>query len=232
MTLKVIGAGFARTGTLSLKAALEELGFGPCYHMVDLINNLDAHLGFWNNAVGKKTTNWQTFFANYQAVVDFPTSLFYQELMQVYPKAKVVLTVRDPSTWYDSVCETIMPVRPFYADLLDFVKAPFSPYNMMSVKFRPLTRFMWHTPFNGKFANKQHAMQVFAKHIDTVQQTVPPERLLVFEVKQGWEPLCHFLGVPVPQDKPFPRLNERSVMQESMQEFKDTLKWDTTGEKK
>jgi len=231
MTLKVIGAGFARTGTLSLKAALEELGFGPCYHMSDLINNLDTQLGFWNNAVRKKTVDWQSFFANHQAAVDFPASLFYQELMQVYPDAKVILTVRDPSKWYDSVRETIVPPRPFYADFLDFVKAPFSPYHMLGVKFRPMTRFMWHTPYNGKFDNKQHAMSVFTQHIETVKRTVPAERLLVFEVKQGWEPLCNFLNVPVPQDKPFPYLNERAAAMQAMSEFKDTMQWNVSSTK-
>lgn len=231
MTLKVIGAGLARTGTLSLKAALEELGFGPCYHMMELFNHMDAHLGFWNNAARRKPVDWQAFLANYQAAVDVPASLFYKELMQLYPDAKVVLTIRNASNWYDSVRETILPHRPFYADFLDFVKAPFSPYHMANVKFRPLTKFMWIDPYDGKFGNKQHALQVFQRHIDEVKRTVPAEQLLVFEVKEGWEPLCNFLGVPVPPDKPFPRLNERTAMQQTLEEIKDTMQW-VVGEQK
>src|ERR1041384_7757362 len=99
MSLKVIGAGLPRTGTLSLKIALEELGFVKCYHMCELFNDLNQ-LDFWNRCARGKPVNWEAFFTGYQAAIDFPASLFYKELIQIYPKAKVVLTVRDPATWY------------------------------------------------------------------------------------------------------------------------------------
>jgi hypothetical protein len=232
MTLKVIGAGLPRTGTLSLKAALEELGFGLCYHMSEFTNHYDAHIGFWADAARGKPVDWRTFFASYQAAVDAPTCFFYKELMQFYPDAKVLLTIRDPSTWYDSARATLMRPRPFYADLLDLIKAPFSPYHMSNVKFRPLTKLIWHDPYNGKFFDRQQAVLGFQRHNEMVKRAVPADRLLVFEVKQGWEPLCNFLGVPVPQDKPFPHLNERAATQQTMDKIKDTMHWDVSGEKK
>jgi len=225
MALKVIGAGLARTGTLSLKAALEELGFGPCYHMIDFSNHFDDHIGFWNDALRRKRVDWHAFFADYQAAVDSPTRVFYEELMQLFPNAKVILTIRDPSRWYDSVRETIRPPRPFYADFLATLRAPFSTYYRQTVQYRPFTRHMWVDMFQGKFDDKQYAMQVFEQHTEDVKRIVPAARLLIFEAKQGWEPLCTFLGVPVPKGKPFPHLNERADMQQMLQESKTEKHW-------
>src|SRR5262245_50709202 len=107
--LRVIGAGFGRTGTLSLKAALEQLGFNPCYHMVEVLSHPD-HIARWR-AIGEgQAAEWEALFAGYQAAVDVPASEYYAQLMQAYPEAKVVLTVRDPEQWYESASSTIFRV--------------------------------------------------------------------------------------------------------------------------
>lgn len=210
MTIKLIGAGFGRTGTTSIKAALEELGFTKCYHMIEVITH-PAHVPIWSAALAGKSTDWPAFFTGYQATVDWPGCTFYQELMRVYPEAKVLLTVRDPEKWYESTRNTIYQL-------------PRSPAIRILRLFLPhLRRFtalneqlIWQGTFGGKFADRQHAIAVFQAHIAAVKEYVPTDRLLVYDVREGWEPLCKFLDVPVPSDKPFPRLNDTATMQRMM----------------
>ncbi|MGI9061106.1 MAG: sulfotransferase family protein [Ktedonobacteraceae bacterium] len=211
--MKVIGAGFGRTGTLSLKTALEELGFAPCYHMVALFNNPDD-VDQWEAATRGEVVDWEAFLADYQATVDWPGCAFYKELMLVYPEAKVLLTVRDFDKWYESVQATIYetsrrfaqmrkaPVRSFFIGRL-------FPAGRMGV-VRLINNLIWEKTFGGNFDDKTHALAVFDQHIEEVKRLVPADRLLVYNVKEGWGPLCAFLGVAVPMDKPFPHLNERA----------------------
>ena len=211
--MKVIGAGFGRTGTLSLKAALEELGFAPCYHMVELFEKPDD-TEQWRAAMRGEAVDWKAFLAGYQATVDWPGCSFYKELMQAYPEAKVVLTVRDFDKWYESVLATI------YASSRRFEgmrKAPVRAFFIQRFILRSRVRvvrlindLIWEKTFGGNFADKAHALEVFNQHIEEVKQQVPADKLLVFNVKEGWGPLCAFLGVAVPTDKPFPHLNERA----------------------
>ena len=194
--LRIIGAGFGRTGTLSTKAALEELGYGPCYHMVDVFQRL-ADLPVWLDATAGKPVDWKALFKDFQATVDWPGCSFYKDLMKVYPEAKVILNVRDPESWYASTLESIYAAG-------KGVK-PTSMYARLTYGL------MWDGTFGGKFEDKAHALDVFARHNEDVKKHVPADRLLVFEVKEGWEPLCKFLGVPAPS-KPFPRLNDRESL--------------------
>ena len=191
--LKVIGAGFGRTGTLSTKNALEELGFGPCYHMTELFERPGA-TEQWQAIVAGVPTDWKAVFAGYQASVDWPACAFYKELMQVYPEAKVLLTVRDPDRWYESVRNTIY--------VASHQHLPHSPHAQM------VNSLIWQGTFDGKFEDKDYAISIFHRHTEEVKQHVPPEKLLVYNVKESWEPLCDFLGVAVPSI-PFPRLNDR-----------------------
>lgn len=191
MGLKVIGAGFGRTGTASLHLALNQLNQGPTQHMFHLTGEIVGQL----HAVAKNgaSPDWDQLLDGYNSAVDWPWSAFYKELMEKYPEAKVVLTVRDPEKWYASTMETVYgsssraPAGPFR----DFVHA-----------------VVWDGVFDGRFEDKAYAIQKFNEHIEEVKKTVPADRLLVFEVKDGWEPLCSFLGVPVP-DGPFPKTNTR-----------------------
>ncbi|HKV57881.1 MAG TPA: sulfotransferase [Ktedonobacteraceae bacterium] len=192
--LKVIGAGFGRTGTLSLKHALEELRVGPCYHMTELFERPVANEQ-WAAIVRGEPVDWHVVFEGYQATVDWPACAYYRELMQVYPDAKVLLSVRDPEKWYESVANTIY-------------QAPRqNPDHALSVHGRMVSALIWQRTFDGRFEDKDFAISVFLRHIEEVKQHVPAEKLLVYDVKEGWEPLCAFLGVEV-SAKPFPHVND------------------------
>lgn len=206
MTLKVIGAGFGRTGTSSLKRALEDLGFGPCHHMTEVLAHPEQ-LPVWEAAVDGKPVEWEAVFRDYQAAVDWPAAAFYASLMEHYPDARVILTVRDAERWYESTRRTIyaistLTMSPPVVWLLPWL-AP-RPYRVAAMS----TRLIWDQLFGGHFTDRQHAINVFTRSNADVQRRVPPERLLVYDVKQGWEPLCMFLGVAVPDDTPFPHLND------------------------
>ena len=195
--LKIIGAGFGRTGTLSLKHALEELGYSPCYHMSELFDKpgVDAQ---WDAIVSGEPADWHTIFKGYQATVDWPACTFYKELMQLYPDAKVLLSARDPEKWYESVANTIYRVSHLNPDHAR------TPHGHM------VHTLIWQGTFDNRFEDKEYAIAVFLRHIQEVKQYVPAEKLLVYEVKEGWEPLCAFLGVAVPAGKPFPHDNDRA----------------------
>ena len=200
MALKVIGAGFGRTGTTSLKLALEQLGFDKCYHMREGMKKHKAKV--WYEISQGKPVDWDKIFKGYQATVDWPACMFYKELMEQYPDAKVLLTVRDPDKWYDSALNTI-----YYGNKMPY----WASFYINPMKYTPLMtdHIIWDGTFDGKFTDREHTINVFKKHIEEVKSYVPPEKLLVYEVKQGWEPLCRFLNVPIPEGKPFPLLNDK-----------------------
>ena len=208
--MEVIGAGFGRTGTLSLKAALEQLGFGPCYHMLEVFDK-PRHVELWQAAGEGKAIDWQELFAGYRAAVDWPTCAFYEQLMGAYPEAGVILTVRDFEGWYKSVLNTIYPRGGPDAERV-------SPLGPGDTSFpRMVNTVIWQGTFGGRFGEKEHARQVVEGHIQQVKERVPAERLLVFDVKEGWAPLCYFLHVPIPET-PFPRLNDTAAFQQRIQE--------------
>jgi len=210
MTIKLIGAGFGRTGTTSIKAALEELGFDPCYHMIEVLTD-PSQVAIWQAAISGKPVDWSTLFADYQATVDWPGCTFYQELLATYPEAKVLLTVRDPEKWYDSTAKTIYSLpRSSTMRIVKLFVPHFRRFYAMN------EQLIWQGTFGGRFEDRQHAIAIFQAHIEAVKQTVPADKLLVYDVREGWEPLCKFLGVPVPEGKPFPRLNDGVIMQRVM----------------
>jgi hypothetical protein len=196
MPLKVIGAGYGRTGTLSLKLALEQLGLGPCFHMSEAISNPACIPGWVEAANGRP--NWDALLGGYASTVDHPSCVFYRELAAAYPDAKVVLTVRDPNDWFDSTQATVFSpqMRGRVADPL------FKEF---------LTKTVWGV-FGAGIDDRDFMVAEFERHTAEVKRAIPAERLLVFEVAQGWEPLCEFLGAPAPAE-PFPRVNSRAEMQ-------------------
>ena len=198
MTLEIVGAGFGRTGTLSMKAALERVGFGPCYHMAEVIANppFAAH---WMAAADGVPVDWDVVFKGYRASVDWPGCAFYAAQAAKYPKAKVVLTVRDMKTWHESCMATIFQIMLAPPDKV--------PPHLQHVG-RLARKLVAENTFGGRLADAEHCIAVHQAHIDEVKRTIPAERLLVFQVSEGWGPLCEFLGVKVP-DEPFPRVNER-----------------------
>lgn len=215
MALKVIGAGFGRTGTLSLKAALEELGFGPCYHMVELLAQPER-VTHWEAAEKGQPVDWNALFEGYSAGVDFPVYRQYQELAAFYPQAKVILTVRNPEAWYKSALDTIYSASvPPLQTALFALKLPFSRRLRHLLRALRLAQSIWHKDFGGRFGDKEHALRAYRQHFEQVQQVIPRERLLIYDIREGWRPLCDFLGVPVP-DTPFPHLNDRVSFAQSL----------------
>jgi sulfotransferase family protein len=204
--LKIIGAGFGRTGTASTKAALETLGFGPCYHMTELFAD-PTRLQGWLRATAGETVDWAEIFAGYAATVDWPGAAFWRELIEAYPEAKVLLTVRDPDRWYDSVAGTIYLTR-------DIDTADASP--ALRDQLRMVNELVWQGTFDGRFEDRDHAIGVYRAHLAEVRATVPAGRLLEYDVAQGWDPLCAALGVAVP-DEPFPHLNTAQSMREGIE---------------
>lgn len=213
--MKIIGAGFGRTGTSSLKVALEELGFGPCYHMTEVFAHPE-HAESWDAARRGEKVDWDGLLDEYHAAVDWPACTFYEELMAKYPDAKVLLSVRDPERWYESTRDTIYElskltvISPFSRPTFRLVGL-FAPG--LGKIFRMNTRLIWDDTFDGRFEDRDYAKSVFERHNAEVRRKVPPEKLLVYEVKDGWGPLCEFLGVEAP-DKPFPRLNDTAEMRQ------------------
>jgi hypothetical protein len=192
MSLQLIGAGLGRTGTASLKLALEQLGLGRCYHMGEIMEN-PSHPELWIDAAGGNP-DWAKLLGPYGATVDFPACSFWRELADLYPDAKVLLSVRDVNSWFDSAQETILSEQ-----LLAWVAAS------------PLKEFMQKTVyyhFGDRIHDREFMVRFFEEHVEQVRSAISPERLLIYEIKEGWEPLCEFLGVPVPEE-PFPRVNSR-----------------------
>ncbi len=198
MGLAVIGAGFGRTGTMSLKLALEQLGFDPCFHMAEFFWREDGETlkEKWAQAVcGAGAPDWDDLFDGYRATVDWPSTAYWRELADHFPDAKVILTVRDAERWYASTQETI------------FKPDPDKPLAERTDNWgRMVYKVINQDTFGCDTAGHDHCIDIYNRHNATVQATIPPERLLVYRVGEGWEPLGAFLEVPVP-DTPFPREN-------------------------
>lgn len=213
MTLKIIGAGFGRTGTTSLQAALQQLGFDKCYHMTENFKH-PSHAALWSqawdNIIEEKEPSWSALFDGYQATVDWPGCTYYKELMTAYPNAKILLSVRDSERWYESARDTIYQLsHSWFLSLLKLLVPQARRLYAMNEKM------IWQGTFHGKFNDQAYAIKIYEDHIAAVKAYVPPEKLLIYSVKEGWEPLCHFLEVDVP-DTPFPHLNDKAVMQRVM----------------
>lgn len=200
MPLEIIGAGLGRTGTLSLKLALEQIGFGPCYHMAELMMN-PARAPLWVAAADGKP-DWEAIFAGYASTTDYPACDFWRELATVYPNAKVILTLRDPVKWFESTQATV-----FSDGMTAMIKS-----QAAMVPF--FERTVWKA-FGNRIHDRAHMIDVFERHNEAVKAGIPKQRLLVYEVSQGWNPLCEFLGVDVPRT-PFPKVNSREEMQARM----------------
>jgi hypothetical protein len=200
MTLQVIGAGFGRTGTTSLKAALEQLGFAKCHHMQEVAKSR-AQVGFWQRLADGREVDWDEVFEGFQSSCDWPSCTYWQELSERYPEAKIILSVRDEERWYDSAMQTIYPATHLLPGWLQALVPPLGRLNRM------IRATVWDGTFDGRFDDREHALRIYRDHNADVVAKVPAERLLVFEARDGWEPLCRFLGVPVP-DSAYPHLND------------------------
>ncbi len=196
MPLEIVGAALGRTGTNSLKLALEELGFGPCHHMFEVRDNPEQ-LPYWQAAARGELPDWDRVFADFRACVDWPSARFWREIAAHYPDAKVLLTLRDAEKWFASVHATIYPVIVSW-------RARESGHFRDTMEMAE--EIIVKQTFGGRLDDRDHALAVYRAYEEEVRRTIAPERLLAYDVAQGWEPLCAFLEVPVP-DTPFPRTN-------------------------
>jgi hypothetical protein len=202
MALKVIGAGLGRTATFSLKFALEHLGLGPCYHMSEVLAGARRNIPLWIDVV-EGQADWDAIFDGYQSTTDYPACTYWRDLAVHYPEARVVLTVRDANSWFDSVSQTI-----------------FSDQMQGSLAGSPAEKMMQGVVFGAfgkRMRDRAFMTDWFERRNQEVIDALPPDRLLVFSPKQGWGPLCEFLDVPVP-DEPFPRVNSRDELEQASNE--------------
>lgn len=200
MALKVIGAGFSRTGTFSLKFALEHLGFGPCHHGAEVFAHARRSLPLWL-AVHQGKPDWEAIFEGYRATVDFPANSHWRELVAYYPEAKVILSVRDPDSWFDSISSTL------------FTEAMFA--SLAGTAMGELYRLEFFEPIGGRMQDRAFLTDWFERRNQEIIDALPAEKLLVFDPGDGWAPLCGFLDVPVP-DCRFPFVNSRMELAEKV----------------
>jgi Sulfotransferase domain len=197
-SLKVINTGLSRTGTLTLKVALERLGFGPCYHAFEYLG-IPEHTGLWQEALDRNGRfSWERIFHGYQSSVDVPSVYFWRELVDAYPDALVILTERDPDQWYDSIVATIEGARSRQANL--------EGSDIPADKWPLIEKIMADMYPMEKLGDKKSFIQSYHRHNAAVRSAVPPRRLLSFRVTDGWRPLTKFLQVDLP-DEPFPHVN-------------------------
>lgn len=208
--MRVIGAGFGRTGTLSLKAALDQLGFGPTFHMLELIAD-PSSLPFWRAALDGQPVDWTEAFRGWGSTVDWPGCAFWEQLVATWPDAKVILTVRDPEAWYASCVNSI------YDAYLTARRGELSPpeerVNPTPPVFEVIDDVIWEGSFEGRFADKDHAIEAFNRHNDHVRRNAPADRLLVWDAQDGWGPLCELLDVEAPATR-FPHLNDTATFRQ------------------
>jgi hypothetical protein len=198
MALALIGAGLGRTGTLSLKAALERIGYGPCYHMMEVLA-APERARLWLEQTRRGSHDWDAIFHGYRATVDWPAAAFWRELVERHPDAKVLLSLRNADDWHDSVMNTIHHVLT--------QEPPEGAPDLLRDFHEMVHALIFERTFDGRLGDRVHAKRVFEEHNQAVIDAIPASRLLVYRPGDGWEPICRFLDVPVP-DEDFPHLND------------------------
>ena len=192
MTLQLVGAGLGRTGTHSLKTALERLMGGPCYHMMEVFAHPE-HIPVWRAAATGDPPDWDALFDGYVAAVDWPVASFWRDVSEAMPDALVLLSTRaDGATWWQSASQTIFAIN----------DAPAAPPD----DFRDMWEAIATHRFTPAYREREAALEAYQRHNDEVRRECPPERLVEWQPGDGWEPLAKALGVPVP-DEPFPHSN-------------------------
>jgi len=186
--MRVIGAGFGRTGTDSMREALTILGFGPCHHMFEVMAH-EEQKRLWRELAKGAPPDWDTLFAGYESCIDWPSAHYWRELTAFYPEARVILTNRSPESWWQSFEKTILAGISQSTD-------------QESLGLALISRQV----FGGRPHDRANAIAIYQANVRAVMATVPPDRLLVHNLGDGWEPLCRHLGVPVPA-MPYPNRN-------------------------
>jgi Sulfotransferase domain len=206
--VKMIGVGFGRTGTMSLKGALEQLGANPCFHMIDLImgENKEADLQHWIKIANGETVDWEEVFDGWEATVDWPACSRWEQIIDAFPDAPVLLNHRDFDGFYKSVQNTILAVK--LAARAGELEQDANREQPAPELWGVIEKLIWEGDFQGRFEDKEWVRSMYTQRIETIKAHVPSDRLIVWELGvDGWEPLADALGVPVP-DEPFPRLHD------------------------
>lgn len=191
MTLQIVGAGLGRTGTLSLKFGLEKLLGEPCYHMMELFAHPE-HVAPWHAAARGEMPDWEKLFDGYAAAVDWPAAAFWPEISAAFPDAIVLLSVRDPESWWQSASTTIFPTS----------------QEQTGTEWHAMVEATFESRFTSDLKNRAACIAAFERHNARVRESVPADRLLEWTAADGWPPLCAALGLPVPEE-PFPRVNTK-----------------------
>ena len=219
MSLQVIGSGVGRTGTHSLKLALEQLGFGKCYHMAELFQHPEG-LIYFQQAERGETVDWDKLFEGYKSAVDYPVARYYKQLIAAYPQAKIIHTMRDAESWYKSATETIFwATKPSPGRILSLLLK--MPFNANVRKRFPVLKYdgaLMDNVFGKNLKDKQEVIRRYNAINEETLNYIPKDRSLVYDIKTGWEPLCTFLNVPVPSI-PFPRSNTRDAFKVMVKEI-------------
>ena len=197
MTIRVFGAGVGRTGTYSLKLAVNKLGLGPCHHMEEVLHHMPSQVPLWSAALSGRP-DWEEIYRGYNSAVDWPTAGFFREQVAAFPSAKFILTLRTPESWADSFGGTI------YTLLAGRDAGPPQMKEWLAMAAGVISKSGFPDGLD-----RAGLIRKFVAHNEAVRAVIPPERLLVFEVKEGWGPLCKFLKVDVPSEA-FPRTNDRA----------------------
>ena len=209
MGLKVIGANFGRTATMSLKQGLEILGFEKCYHMSEVVVHPE-HVKLWLDAWRGKDI-WTTLFAGYQAAVDWPAAAFWPQLMHVYPEAKIVLSIRDADKWFESARNTIF--QSMDSNLL-------AKDEVLRTRIEMLKEIIVDGTFNGDLTDKDKCIKIYKENIERCRSEVPLDRLIEFDTFLGWEQLCKELDCTIPE-KPYPHVNKAAEFTNRWRNQKD-----------
>ena len=195
-TLKVIGTGFGRTGTDSMREALEILGFGPCHHMRELINDPE-HEHYWRAVAAGAKPDWDNLLGGYASCVDWPSAYYWPQLVEAFPQAKVILTWRTSESWWTSFERTLLPRIQSFSETDTKAKSG---------------ELIGPRVFHNRPEDRAHCIAVYEENVRTVKEKVSAERLLIHRLGDGWEPLCEHLNVPMP-GIPYPKSNSTNAFQ-------------------
>lgn len=215
--MKLIGAGLPRTATTTQLIAFEQLGYAGCYHMRNILTDMENELPKWERFVAGEA-DWESIIGGFNSCCDWPSAFYYRELAERYPDAKVVLTVRSPEGWVRSMRETLWSM--YYGDsVMKHTNAARELVNPLWHRYlnlvRPMTFFGDGPMAGAETASEEEFGAMMTRWNDEVKATIPPDRLLVWDPADGWEPLCAFLGVAVPAG-PVPRVNDTAGFKEGI----------------